>query len=239
MGSPLVNIITACTRPENLAKMLPEIENALDVWNIVWWIVYDAQVIHQTQVATLGKPYVQEIFHGHPTSVSGKAQLNFALDRITSGFVYVLDDDNTLHPALKNLPLTAGGYIFQQQLEGGAVRDIDIRPSKIDQAQFLLSMDIIGDLRYDLCYDADGKFISQIYNQHADMLQVVHEPLCYYNHLLQGSEMGQGNMHFDSQQGEWQSTSQSLVSLAEMSHDAQLAQVLRIVQNQTGEHFRI
>mmetsp|Transcript_9104 Transcript_9104/g.17048 ORF Transcript_9104/g.17048 Transcript_9104/m.17048 type:complete len:148 (+) Transcript_9104:350-793(+) len=138
--------------------MVPALVQAASKWDLTWWIIYDAQVVQKTDFVPCDRLNTKQFFHRCPGSVAGKAQVNRALDEIFDGYVYVLDDDNQLHPSILTLELNrrSDGYVFQQELPRGGVRPICLETSKIDQAQFLLHRCIIGDIRYPLAY---GEFV--------------------------------------------------------------------------------
>ena len=78
------------------------------------------------------------------------------------------------------------GYIFGQDLGNGQKR-IPVRESikvcHVDQAQYLLKMDIIKSKRYIQKYEADGHFIEELFNAYSDRISVIDDVLCFYNRL--------------------------------------------------------
>lgn len=183
-----LHIITPCSRPYNLMEVGKSIP--LDI-PCKWWIIFDMdgenlvlpeRFIKETKVETK--------FKCLKGGVSGNLQRNYALDKINDGWVYFLDDDNIIHPnfekAYKSLVLTDyKGMIFGQQLETQKriPRPDYIKTCFVDQAQFILKRELIGDLRYIQRYEADGIFIETLYKKHSEEILITEEILSYYNKL--------------------------------------------------------
>lgn len=90
MMDPIV-IITPCSRPENL----PRISESIDLKTCRWFIVFDAETVPETCLL-----YPNTVYLAIKGGISGNMQRNRALDEIPSpAWVYILDDDNILHPA--------------------------------------------------------------------------------------------------------------------------------------------
>jgi|11BtaG_2_1085332.scaffolds.fasta_scaffold18943_1 hypothetical protein len=93
----ILNIITPCSRPENLKSLFKSIQKPDDT-EVYWYIVYDLGIKPELG---LPKQYngINIIEHlADKKSVSGNNLRNWALDQITEGFVYLLDDDNIFNP---------------------------------------------------------------------------------------------------------------------------------------------
>lgn len=112
--------------------------------------------------------------------------LEYVLKQSKEKWVYFLDDDNILFPGfveqLKSIAERASAplIVWRQHLED-RTRPIDIRVGHIDQAQYAVRTDCIGDERIPLDYRGDGMFIQKM----AALFEVhKHQaPLCYYNRL--------------------------------------------------------
>jgi len=150
-----------------LAKIYESIVDIPIKWN--WYIISDHNV-------NLNFKDVQTTFDNTkmyklPFGVKsgwGKNQVNMYLDMtddVSTNWVYVLDDDNIIHPNFYNFDFDRqeGFVVFEQQLVNGNVRRITT-PSetcavfKIDQAQMIHRRNFIGDLRYWAHYRGDGYF---------------------------------------------------------------------------------
>jgi hypothetical protein len=121
---------------------------------------------------------------------------NEGLEQIKFGWVYVLDDDNILHPSFINLiwfyidfygPLKKQAFVFDQLLPDGTIRTANydvIKMNHIDQAQYLVHHELIGNLRYDEnLYQDDGLFIETLHYSNPEKFMVINETMCYYNKL--------------------------------------------------------
>ncbi len=183
MSNMKLTIITPCSRPENLQK----IKESINV-KCTWIICYDSD----KEIKNFDDDWIIEIFT--KGGIAGKKQVNHALDYVDKdSWVYVLDDDNLLHhkfniDLFSRLSFYYNGFIFSQELPDGSIRipsKDNIKVCHVDQAQYLLHMSLIGEKRFIQQYEADGIFIEQIYNEHADKILVTSEVLCYYNKLRQ------------------------------------------------------
>ena len=186
-----LTVITPCSRPENLARIRPTLEAGGKFFNVRWMIVVDGKAPPACQAADgLG-----EIFcHHDPRSVAGKGQINFALDRIQDGWVWVLDDDNVAHrdffPRLWQMMEAhphAGAFIFPQKTrtgQRGAAPGM-VRETLIDQAQYVVDRKLIGDARFLMKYTADGEFIERLFRRNENAFHFGAETICYHNWLRQ------------------------------------------------------
>jgi len=181
-----IHIITPCSRPYNLKKLYESIDFSCE-----WWIIFDSKTFQFQDFKPKDGIEVEINYGAIAGGVAGKNQINFALDRITSGWVYVLDDDNLLHPDLPKFLETFDdkkyqGLIFSQEVSKGVFRHNhsgNIKVCQIDQAQFLLKRSLIGDHRYLNSYEADGMFISKLYRENPGKFIITNEVLSYYNRL--------------------------------------------------------
>ena len=168
----ILNVITACSRPENLPLLEESLEPGKASFELRWLVIHDT---------------------GEVESRVGNAQKNEALEMIDSGWVYFLDDDNLIHP--KFFPAIAQaihdgpgrrGFIFSQDCNLFIRRASPetVRVDRIDLAQFVLRRDLIGSWRFDLpTYNSDGMLIEGLYQKHAGEFTFIDQVLCYYNRL--------------------------------------------------------
>ena len=180
-----LTIITPCTRPENLRLMKPGIDAGRDLFDIDWRIVFDTSVCDPVYIDGA-------IMTGVNIAGSrfGNGQRNAALSMIDDGWVYFLDDDNSMHPdffgelyaAIKKFDAFRA-FAFQQDAST-FIRQVDIRVNRIDMAQVCIHRDLIDDLRFALHpYNADGVFIESLYRSNPKDWCIINKPLCYYNKL--------------------------------------------------------
>jgi len=196
-----LNIITRCTRPNQLSKVKDSIFKTIH-FDIKWWVVFDTRVIKDIDADFLANLQLlggEALYFKGENGDFGHTSLSKTIDRIEDGFVYFLDDDNIIHEnfydkiykSIKENPHKKG-FIFSQKVGGKDWTGLDIREAKsentkvqhIDMAQFLLSRELIGDNRFiQGDYKADGYFIEKIYNDNKNDFFFIEEPLCYYNWL--------------------------------------------------------
>ena len=196
-----LNIITRCTRPNQLLKVKDSIFKTIH-FDIKWWVVFDTRVIKDIDADFLSDLQLlggEALYFKGENGDYGHTLLSKTIDRIKDGFVYFLDDDNIVHEnfydkiykSIKENP-EKKGFIFSQKVGGKDWTGLDIREANpentrvqhIDMAQFLLSRDLIGDTRFiPGDYKADGYFIEKIYNENKNDFFFIEEPLCYYNWL--------------------------------------------------------
>jgi glycosyltransferase involved in cell wall biosynthesis len=195
----ILNIITRCTRPENLYKVKESIFNSNNLFKINWFIVFDTNCITKIDSEILSdfSQVSQLRFIKGVTGDFGHQLINTCLDEIRDGWVYVLDDDNLLHEdfyedinsAILNFE-DKRGFIFNQKVGGRDFSGLDIRESNhqnikvgsIDMAQFILRRDLIGDRRLESGkYVADGIFIQNLFEESKDDFIFINKVLSYYN----------------------------------------------------------
>ncbi|HEY4990221.1 MAG TPA: class I SAM-dependent methyltransferase [Opitutaceae bacterium] len=182
-----LTIITPCSRPGNLSRLLAGVELCRELLDVRWLIVHDGPVPEAAFPA-----WVTQKSHRAPDSVAGKAQINVALEGIEGGWVWVLDDDNDVHPGFSSILLdmiaehpAAKAFVFPQVC-GAAVRPVGprlIRECSIDQAQYVVRRDFIGSRRYPLRYTADGAFVEELFSAEPGSFRFSPTPAVYYNAL--------------------------------------------------------
>jgi hypothetical protein len=184
----MVSIITACSRPQNLK----EIYDSIDFKNLdKWYIIYDSSKCRRHEFEFTLDTHTQKIveltcdqpgFAGHP-------QINYALDLIEKGFVYIMDDDNIFHPNFWNLLDTLDPefvYTWDQNRiqEGRILKGGQIEEEKIDTSQFIVPKELIGSTRWAVHRSAgDFRFIKQIFKKHEDKFKYIPEVACYHNFI--------------------------------------------------------
>jgi len=184
----MLSIITACSRPQNLKKIYESIKfDQVEKW----YIIYDTSKCRTYDETFIGDTNAEKIlelscnkegFAGHP-------QINYALDLIKDGFVYIMDDDNIFHPTfwtiLKDLDLEFIYTWDQDRIqEGRILKGGQIEREKIDTSQFIVPRNLIGSVKWAEQKSAgDFRFISQIYNKHEDKFKYIPKTACYHNFI--------------------------------------------------------
>jgi len=205
-----LSIVTPCSRPDNLSAVAKSIKNHSNglPFDVDWYIMFDGSVveaeIYELTVESLQpyKAYINIITDliANKKSIVGNAQRNHALDQITEGFVYFLDDDNLLHHNC--LPMVNKVFkdhkydksIICSQLDSeDQRRNIGAKftkPGSIDSAQYVVSNYQIGPRRWSLHnYAADGLFIQDIFKQHGQKVVFIDKINCFYNALCVDSAL--------------------------------------------------
>ena len=196
-----INIITRCTRIDNLYKIKESIFTN-QKFIVKWFVIFDTSVIKSVDtdiIIMLQECGADFRFLTGQSGSLGYGLINKYLDEIDSGWIYILDDDNILHEKFyesisdkmtSNTDIKA--FVFSQKVDGKDFTKLDIREAKpenmklksVDLAQFILSREIIGDCRFELRYDADGLFIEKLYKEKSDNFLFIDEVISYYNYLV-------------------------------------------------------
>lgn len=161
----LLNIITPCTRPENLRL----IEQSINIpeSNYRWIIILDKPEISKEYYV----PKKCEFYnYQERDSVYGNAQRNFALKIIDCGHIYFNDDDTIIHKNLwsniENLLPTYDFISFDQEEKDGSKRlfGSNIKLHYIDSHNFIVKHELVGNQIFDINkYFSDGIFAINCY----------------------------------------------------------------------------
>lgn len=189
VAKPILNVVTACSRPKNLPTMQFYLSRLLPSFEVRWYVVFDTAK-HSIPAHVPGAYFVG----GHPGKGYGADQRNVALEQIKEGWVWCLDDDNTPHPAFDTALSRAiasgkhkAGVVFGQCYGDVVIREAkteNMRVGEVDMAQFVLHRDYIADVRFPSngSYEADWQFFSPIWNAHQTEIGMG-PPATYYNSL--------------------------------------------------------
>jgi glycosyltransferase involved in cell wall biosynthesis len=202
-----INILTRCTRIQNLEKIKDSIFiDRFDV-DVNWHVIFDIDALKEISFQTLKLlDDVNITIHYH--SLNGKkldksGGWHINLNEIISnldGWVYILDDDNILHNNFyeelfkyfllnkDKLVFLFNQYVGGKDFTGLTNRIIDmsnIKVRHIDTAQFIIHTDVFNKFgfKFGTGYCADGEFIESLYNNKPDFFYKIDKILCYYNFL--------------------------------------------------------
>ena len=176
-----LNIITPCSRPENLEIISKSINIPRDQYR--WIVVFDLLEKPENIPDNCEWYAIKDA-----NSTSGNAQRNFALNLVTHGHIYFNDDDTIIHPNLWNeiKDEDAQDFIsFKQAEKNGSIRleGMNISVGYIDSHNFVVSVECVRDTRWVLNrYDADGVFARECY-QKAKTILYIDKILSVYNTL--------------------------------------------------------
>lgn len=160
-----LNIITPCSRPENLIKISESINIPRESYR--WIVVFDNTALPEKELI----PDNCEVYlHVDNNSIVGHAQRNYALDLIKEGHVYFNDDDTIIHSNLwENIKDVNSKFIsFIQEDKNRSIRLVgnNISVGQIDSHNFILDNSIIGKSRFIVNrYDADGVFANECFKK--------------------------------------------------------------------------
>jgi len=185
----IFNIITPCSRPNNLIHIYNSIINQkVPIDSIKWWIVFD--LVNPPFDVIKKFPSVNIESYAFEEHNFGNAQRNFAIRRIQNGWVYFVDDDNIIHPDFLSSIMSItyfSGIIVNQVHKNGTLRlkasSENTVPGVIDTAQFIIKKDIVDVEWMTSEYCADGFFINNIYCRNREKFIFIDKPLSYYNFL--------------------------------------------------------
>jgi hypothetical protein len=177
-----LNIITPCSRPENLHQISKSIN--IPKGHYRWIVIFDMEELPNRDLIP---DNCETYLYINPDSRVGHAQRNFALDLIQQGHVYMNDDDTVIHPQLwANIKDLDDDFItFNQSLANGDSRLIggNVQIGHIDSHNFILSRELIGDSKWIIDkYDADGIFAVECYSK-CQSPTVINKYLSIYNQL--------------------------------------------------------
>lgn len=156
-----LNIITPCSRPENLEIISKSIKIPKESYR--WIVVFDAEQVPDNLPANC-EPYAIKV----PGSVFGNGQRNYGIDLVHEGHIYFNDDDTELCDRLwDNIKNLEEDFIsFAQLNKDGSIRleGKIIAVGYVDSHNFIVSRECVGNYRWNLSrYDADGVFAHECY----------------------------------------------------------------------------
>jgi len=176
-----INIITPCSRPENLHIISRSIN--IPKSNYRWIVVFDLEQCDENLIPDNCEYY----FHKNQFSRVGNAQRNFAIDKVDFGYLYFNDDDTTLHQDLWNtISNMNNDFIhFKQNWKNNTLRlngDV-IELERVDSHNFIVSNNIVESSRWIIDkYAADGYFAIECYNKSKNP-KYINKVLSIYNTL--------------------------------------------------------
>ena len=193
------NIITRCTRLGNIETVKQSVfSNLTENTDVQWHVVFDTNNLKDIDAELLNRlDDSNTTLHFRKGDGWGLSQLNDLIHEL-DGWVYHVDDDNTIHPDFYKTieesyseDSNVSAFIFAQyvggkdfsQLEVREARPANVEVSKIDLAQWLIHSDLHKNYSYGSGYTADGEFIVNLYNNEKDSFRFINKVLCNYNDL--------------------------------------------------------
>jgi hypothetical protein len=182
-----INIITPCTRPENLKAISKSINIPKE--NYRWIVVFDSLWLPNDKLI----PDNCECYAvTNYLSRFGNAQRNYAIDLVKEGYLYFNDDDTVVHKKLwENVKDLNDDFIVFQQTKNNKIRNDAKRVQvyEVDSHNFLVNMKTVGKTRWKLNDPdtdgldiADGLFAVEVF-ENAETIRRIFKPLAEYNTL--------------------------------------------------------
>lgn len=165
-------------------------------WDCVtkWILVYDTRRQHDLEPLFPESPKVTEIYFQAEEEEAGfgNMQRNKGIEKVMQGLVYFLDDDNIMHPRFwEILPNITLGHIttFDEiRMEDNPPRKFEgmtVGVGFIDTAMYVIDRALIGETRWHMnAFDADGQFVTAIYNNHNSKHIYIPEEAAYHHGLV-------------------------------------------------------
>lgn len=159
-----LNIITPCSRPQNLQKISESIN--IPQSNYRWIVVFDRDDMPSIELPKNAEYYC----HRNANSKVGHAQRNFAADLVIQGHIYHNDDDTMIHPELwENIKDLDNDFIsFSQGTVSGNLRlyGDKIEVYKVDTHNFITSKEVMSPFSFAVDrYNADGFYAAACYSR--------------------------------------------------------------------------
>jgi hypothetical protein len=193
------NIITRCTRLGNIETVKESVFNNLTAdTEVHWHVVFDTNTLKDIDAELLNRlDDKNTTLHFRKGDGWGLSQLNDLIHQL-DGWVYHVDDDNTIHPDFYTTieesyaeDSNVQAFIFSQfvggkdfsKLQVREARPANVEVSKIDLAQWLIHSDLHRDYSYGSGYTADGQFIVDLYTNEKESFRFINKVLCNYNDL--------------------------------------------------------
>jgi hypothetical protein len=171
-----LNIITPCSRPQNLKVIAESIPKESR-----WIAVFDGTVLPEIIPSNCEMHCIKDV-----NSIYGNAQRNYALDLVTEGHIYFNDDDTIIHPELWDevKDKDADFISFKQSNKDGSLRleGNEIKPNFIDSHNFIVSSKCVNTRWILDRYDADAYFAMDCYKNAKESLYIP-KILSIYNYL--------------------------------------------------------
>ena len=180
-----VFIVTPCTRPLNLQKISQSIPQECE-----WVVVLDAKVNHdhQTDNAHIVTSPLSN-FRGYPNKNFGLDYIKNELNPSDNDWVYILHDDNIIHPqwynSIKdelnstNSVVTWGQCFYDETSRLSPVEFPQV--GNIDTSQYMVRWSVAKNLRFEYAYEADGIYAEEASKQGS--VKKLDRHLAYYNYL--------------------------------------------------------
>lgn len=191
--APKVFIVTPSKRPFNLEFISKTIPSECE-----WVVVLDGSVKNNYSVENATVIKTGETgYWGNPNRNAGLEYIKNNLNPIDTDWIYILDDDNIIHPEWwsniqknlksKDVILTWGQTWFNGEPRTAPTNNPKI--AEIDTSQYMVKWKVAKDLRFEWIYEADGIYAEETAKKGS--VKMLDQYLGYYN-FLRSHRMGPG-----------------------------------------------
>lgn len=213
MTNPILNIITAVSRELNIYYIEYELRKIKNL-DIRWYLIFDGISMTSLKIPEDIKYYYAEICTLEKRDCSGATQKNIALSKITEGWIYVLDDDNSIHPnfakefsnAIEKYP-NKKTFVFSQinyknevMISSFAVKEtttkIPFEYWAVDAGGYVVHYDLVkktGAKYLEFTHESDRHFWNYIVKNCLDEIEFIDKECFLYN-ALRYERHTEGNM---------------------------------------------
>jgi len=201
-----IHYITRVSRGfDNLLPIANSIFPAPPGFEVQWHLLIDTANLQEIDTSELQKIYDLEhtkIYFFKSSNDYLHPAISKVTSKLTTGFVYILDDDNILHPdfyrEVRKLQLRNKkfkGLVFDQLVDGKDFSGLGIRKAhpdnmkigEVDSAQALLHVDFYKKYEWVEEYVADSRFLEKVYEDNSEDFVFLNELLSYYNYISSAS----------------------------------------------------
>lgn len=193
------HLLTRVTRLVNLLDIKEEVITGKTYFDINWHLIFDTHSLKDIDADILHQLYLIDArlhFLDGVEGDFGHCLLNSIIDKISNGYLYILDDDNRIHPdfwvRINSLVGENPGksMVVNQRIdfkdftaqEFRFAKPENMKVSKIDSAQLILLREHIGEIRLQPGnYIADSIWAEMLYSENPDNFIFIDEELSYYN----------------------------------------------------------
>lgn len=203
MHKPLLNIITAVSRENNLYYIQDNLNKIKEI-NIRWYLIFDKTCMTSLKIPQDLKFYHAEISYNNRNDSSGSIQKNLALSKIQDGWIYCLDDDNIIHPNFEKCFIKSlqknpekKAFVFSQcnykhnviisaEVARKTVQNLDFKNWAIDAGGYVVHSDIVREhnAKYkEYVHESDRHFWKSIVENCTDKIAFIDNVATYHNGL--------------------------------------------------------
>ena len=140
-------------------------------------------------------------------------EISKIISKIDESWVYVLDDDNLLHPDFYNEMISYNPTVIEndykivvvsQQVSGKDFTGLDIRIAKpentklqsIDMAQMLIHSSVFKEYSFGDSYAGEGEFVDIVYKEHPEWFTWIDKVLSLYNYIDKSERISAPNIMY-------------------------------------------